>query len=181
MKKILLLISFFTALHVSAQVKISKWWSTNLYGNYNYNYFKGELYGEQVKVSGANVLFNVNNQFSFGKGWSAELSGFYRTKGIEGQIVIMPLGQASAGVSKQILKGKGSVRVNIRDIFYTNKAKGTINFQQTEAHFVNTRDSRVAGISFTYRFGKPLKGLQNNRKKGGADDELNRVKAGNNN
>ncbi|MEO5683277.1 MAG: TonB dependent receptor [Chitinophagaceae bacterium] len=168
-------------LSVSAQVKPAKWWSASLYGNYNYNYFKGVLYGEVVNVSGSNVLFNVNNQFTFGKGWSAELSGFYRTKGIEGQIMINPMGQASAGVSKQILKGKGSVRVNIRDIFYTNKARGTIIFQQTEAYFQNTRDSRVAGISFTYRFGKPIKGPQNNRKKGGADDEQNRVKAGGNN
>lgn len=166
---------------ISAQVPFTKWWSGSLYGNYNYNYFNGILYGEQLKISGSNVLFNVNNQFSFSKGWSAELSGFYRTKGIEGQVLIMPLGQASAGVSKQVLKGKGSVRVNIRDIFHTNQAKGTIDFQQTEAQFKNIRDTRVAGISFTYRFGKPLKGLQNNRKKGGADDEQNRVKAGGNN
>ncbi|HTL09295.1 MAG TPA: TonB-dependent receptor [Chitinophagaceae bacterium] len=166
---------------MSAQVKLTKWWSSNLYGNYNYNYFKGQLYGEQITISASNVLFNVNNQFSFGKGWSAELSGFYRTRGIEGQIAIMPLGQASAGISKQILKGKGTVRANIRDIFYTSGARGEINFQQTQARFENTRDSRVAGISFSYRFGKPLKGPQNNRKKGGADDELNRVKAGGNN
>ena len=166
---------------VSAQVKPAKWWSANLYGNYNYNYFKGELYGESVKISASNVLFNVNNQFNFSKGWSAELSGFYRTKGVEGQIQIMPLGQVSAGVSKQVMKGKGSVRLNIRDIFYTNGVKGNINFQQTEATFHNLRDSRVAGISFTYRFGKPLKGPQNNRKKGGADEEQNRVKAGGNN
>ncbi len=166
---------------VSAQVPFTKWWNASLYGNYNYNYFKGILYGEQIDVSGSNVLFNVNNQFSFGKGWSAELSGFYRTKGIEGQVLIMPLGQASAGLSKQVLKGKGTLRANIRDIFYTNRAKGEINFQQTTAHFENTRDSRVAGISFSYRFGKPLKGPQNNRKKGGAGDEENRVKTGGNN
>ncbi len=166
---------------ISAQVKFFKWWNANLYGNYNYSYFQGVLYQEELKVSASNVLFNVNNQFSFGKGWSAELSGFYRTKGIEGQLEIMPLGQASAGISKQVMKGKGSVRLNIRDIFYTNKVKGNINFQQTEATFSNIRDSRVAGISFTYRFGKPLKGPQNNRKKGGADEEQNRVKAGGNN
>ena len=166
---------------ISAQVPVAKWWNASLYGNYNYNAFKGVLYNEALDVHGSNILFNVNNQFTLGKGWSAELSGFYRTKGIEGQIIIMPLGQASAGISKQVLKGKGSVRANIRDIFYTNRAKGEINFQQTEAHFENTRDSRVAGISFSYRFGKPLKGLQNNRKKGGADAEQNRVKAGGDN
>ena len=166
---------------MSAQVPVAKWWSAQLYANYNYSTFKGILYGEELNVSASNVLFNVNNQFQFGKGWSAELSGFYRTKGIEGQIQIDPLGQASAGVSKQVLKGKGSVRINARDIFYTNWVKGTINFQQTEAKFENRRDSRVVGISFTYRFGKPLKGPQNNRKKGGADDEQNRVKVDANN
>lgn len=166
---------------ISAQVDVRKWWSASLYGNYNYSNYKGVLYGEPIDVSASNVLFNVSNQFKFNKGWSAELSGFYRTKGIEGQIQIDPLGQLSSGVSKQVMKGKGSVRFNVRDIFYTNWVKGSINFQKTEATFKNKRDSRVASISFTYRFGKPIKGPQNNRKKGGADDEQNRVKAGGNN
>ncbi len=165
---------------MSAQVAVIKWWTAILYGNYNYSVFKGQLYGETLDVSASNILFNVNNQFKFNKGWSAELSGFYRTKGVEGQVIIQPMGQLSAGVSKQVMKGKGSVRVNIRDIFFTNRPKGDISFQQTEAHFVNERDTRVAGVSFTYRFGKPLKGPQNNRKRGGADEEQNRVKMGNN-
>ena len=166
---------------ISAQVQPKKWWSASLYGNYNYNSFKGELYGELIHVKASNVLFNVNNEFKFNKGWGAELSGFYRTKGIEGQIAIDPLGQMSAGISKQVMKGKGSARLNVRDIFYTNTVKGSINFQSTQATFENKRDSRVAAISFTYRFGKPIKGPQNNRKKGGADDEQNRVKVGGNN
>ncbi|HEV8285356.1 MAG TPA: TonB-dependent receptor [Chitinophagaceae bacterium] len=165
----------------SAQLNIAKWWSSSLYGNYNYSVFRGELYGEKISVEASNVLFNMNNQFKFKKGWGAELSGFYRSRGVEGQLVIEPLGQLSAGVSKQLLKGKGTVRLNIRDIFYTNWAKGHINFQSTEAKFENRRDTRVAGIAFTYRFGKPIKGPQNNRKKGGADDEQSRVKVGGNN
>jgi iron complex outermembrane recepter protein len=163
---------------ISAQLNVKKWWSASLYGNYNYSRFKGELYGEVIHVEAPNLLFNVNNQFKFDKGWGGELSGFYRTKGIEGQIEIDPLGQMSAGISKQVIKGKGSVRLNVRDIFYTNWVKGQINFQLTEASFENRRDSRTANISFTYRFGKPIKGPQNNRKKGGADDEQNRVKVG---
>ncbi len=166
---------------INAQINFAKWWSAQWYTNFNYSSFKGMLYGEELNVSGTNLLLNVNNQFQLGKGWAAELSGFYRTKGLEGQIIIEGLGQASAGLSKQVLKGKGSVRLNIRDILYTNKVTGTIKFQETTANFQNSRDSRVAGISFTYRFGKPLKGPQNNRKKGGADEEQNRVKAGGDN
>jgi hypothetical protein len=166
---------------VSAQVPVTKWWTAVLYGNYNYNRFKGELYGEMVNVNGSNVLFNANNQFHFGKGWGAELSGWYRSKGVEGQIILNGFGAASAGISKQVMKGKGSIRLNIRDMFYTLQVSGDINFQKTAAHFKNTRDSRVAGISFNYRFGKPLKDARNNKRSGGASDEQNRVKVGNSN
>lgn len=166
---------------VSAQVPVTKWWNASIYSNYNYTKFKGRLNGngEYIDVAAANLLFNVNNQFKFNKGWSAEISGFYRTKGVDGQIIIQPLGQLSAGIGKQMLKNKGTLRLNVRDIFYTMKATGDINFENTIAHFVNSRDSRVASLSFTYRFGKPIKGMQQRRKIGGADDEQNRVKVGN--
>lgn len=164
---------------VSAQVKVAKWWNSSLYTNYNYTQYKGALYGEQVNIAASNVLFNVNNQFRFNKGWSAELSGWYRTKGVEGQIIIQPMWQMNAGVSKTILKGKGTVRLSARDMFYSNFPKGKIDFQQTKAEFENRRDSRQVGLSFTWRFGKPIKAQQNNRKAGGSEDEQNRVKMDN--
>jgi len=166
---------------ISAQIPVVKWWSASVYTNYNYSRFEGKLYGEDINVEGANLLVNINNQFRFNKGWSAELSGFYRTKGVEGQILINPLGQASAGVSKQVMKGKGSLRLSIRDMFYTNKVKGSIHFQQTDAYFWNKRDSRVASISFTYRFGKPLKAAGSSKRNSGAEEEQNRVKVGGSN
>ena len=168
-------------LSVSAQVPIKKWWTGIFYSNLNYTKFSGPLYGEYLSIDAVNVTFNANNQFKFNKGWSAELSGWYRTKGVEGQIMIQPMGAASVGVSKQILKQKGSLRFNIRDMFYTQFPKGNINFQNTEAYFENRRDSRVANISFSYRFGKPIKDQRQRRKVGGADDEQNRVKVGSGN
>jgi hypothetical protein len=90
------------------------------------------------------------------------------------------MGQASAAVSKQLLKDKASLKLAIRDIFYTGGVKGYINFQQTEASFQNTRDSRQVSLTFTYRFGKPFKSAQA-RRTGGATDEQSRVKVGNNN
>ncbi len=163
----------------SAQVPVTKWLTTMLYSNYNYTKFSGLLFGDMLKVEAANLMLNMNNQFKFKKGWSAELSGWYRSKGVEGQLVIQPMGQVAAGVSKTVLKGKGSVRMNVRDIFYTQQAKGSINFKSTEARFTNFRDSRVANFTFTYRFGKPLNGNGNtNRKKSGVVEEQNRVKSG---
>ena len=163
---------------VSAQVPVKKWWTAILYTNLNYNKFSGQLYGEKLDVEATTALVNVNNQFKFNKGWSAELSGFYRTKGVEGQIIIKPMGQVSVGVGKQIMKGKGTVKFNVRDLFYTQVVHGNINFKATEATFVNSRDSRVANISFVYRFGKPIKGAQARKNIGGAGDEQKRVNVG---
>ncbi|MEP7106897.1 MAG: outer membrane beta-barrel protein [Ferruginibacter sp.] len=162
----------------SAQIPVEKWWTAIVYTEYNYNDFKGILNGDNVNIKAGNFLVNINNQFKFKKGWSAELSGFYRTSGIEGQIIIKPLGQLNAGVQKQVLKNKGTLKLNIRDILYTMSATGEINFQRTEAYFHQERDSRVVTVSFGYRFGKPITGVQK-RKTGGAGTEQNRVKGGN--
>lgn len=164
---------------VSAQVPVTKWWTAILYSNFNYNKFSGTINGgEKIDIDAANLTGNVNNQFKFNKGWSAELSGWYRTKGVEGQIMIQPMGAASAGFGKQIFKQKGSLKLTVRDLFYTQFPKGNINFQNTKAYFENRRDSRVVNLSFSYRFGKPIKDQRQRRKIGGADEEQNRVKVG---
>ncbi len=166
---------------VSAQIPVAKWWNAMLYSNLNYNKFSGLLYGQDIDVSATTLLLNINNQFTLPKGWGGEISGFYRTKGVEGQVIVDPLGQASAAVSKKILNNKASIKASIRDIFYTNTPHGYINFQETEATFYNHRDSRVVALTFTWNFGKPLKGMSGaNAHNNGAGDEQNRVKAGGN-
>lgn len=160
---------------VSLQLPVTKWFNTMLYTNYNYTMFRGKLYGDDINIEAGTLMINMNNQFKFNKGWSAELSGWYRTKGVEGQILLSDMGMLSAGVAKQIFKTKGSIKFNIRDIFLTQVPQGNINFEKTEVKFRNLRDSRVANITFTYRFGKPLKVVAGQRKKGSTNEEQNRV------
>ena len=83
----------------------------------------------------------------------------------------------NVGVSKQILKGKGSVRFSVRDLLKTQKISGLSKFSTIDATFQQVRDSRVANLSFTYRFNKgKVNGAK--RRSGGASDESNRVKTG---
>ena len=167
-------------LAVSAQLHVTKWWMSILYSNVNYTKFDGYLYGEPVHVDATTLMLNLNNQFTFPHGWNAELSGWYRTKGVEGQLIIYSMGQASAAVSKKVLGDKGSVKVGIRDFLYTGKVHGYIDFQQTEATFRNIRDSRQVSVTLSYRFGKPIK-APSHRRAGGAGEEESRVKTGGNN
>ncbi len=166
---------------VSLNMPFTKWWNATVYVNVNYNQYTGELYGEALDVHAIQGMGNMTNMFKFKHGWSAELSGWYRTSGIEGQIYVQPMGQTSTAVAKTIMKEKGTLKLGLRDIFYTQQVKGTIDFQQTEATFHNTRDSRQLSLTFTYRFGKAVRGAQNNHHSGGADDESSRLKKGGNN
>lgn len=135
-------------------------------------------YGQEIKTDAFNGQINVNNQFNFKKGWGAELSGFYNSRSIDGQFNISPFGQMSAGISKQVLKGKGSIRVNVRDILYTQVIDGHILYGNVDEHFVQKHDSRSFNISFNYRFGKPMKDAAPARKEGGSGEEQRRVGAG---
>ena len=86
------------------------------------------------------------------------------------------LKQVDAGIKKNILKDKGSVKLSFRDFLGPMKVSGTIDFQKTQASFNQRNDSRVVTLAFNYRFGKPIKGLKT-RKAGGADAEQGRVKS----
>ena len=120
----------------------------------------------------------LNNQFQFKKGWAAELTGYYLSKSqLDLQEVLTPQGEMGVGVSKQILKNKGTLRFAIRDIFYTQNYSGYSTFENADEPFEVKWDSRVARITFSWRFGKAMKAVK--RSAGGATEETDRVGTGN--
>jgi hypothetical protein len=163
------------SLSVNAQLKPTKWWSANVQLTGAHATVNGTWMDQQIDTKAFNAQVNINNQFKFKKGWSAELSGFYNSKSVDGQFTIQPFGQVAAGVSKNILKDKGSVRFNVRDIFFTQIIDGEIKYQNVLEHFRQSRDSRVANISFTYRFGKTFKDNARKKNGGSATEEQQRV------
>jgi len=167
-------------LSISAYKEIKKWWSGNVYVNVYNNHFKGIVNKENISIGITGMMMQAQQQFKWGKGWGAEVSGFYRSKGLEGVIFIQPIAQVNAGFSKQVLKNKGSVRLNIRDIFAGSKFKGYSRYGDVDARFTDVNDSRAVSFSFTYRFNKGKLKAGSNRKTDGASDEQSRVKGGGN-
>lgn len=162
---------------ISGQAPITKWWNLNLYTNLLSNRFRGLVNNALVDLSSPMFMLNGSNSFKLGKGWNAELSGFYRTGGLEGVMYIQPLGQISAGISKSVLKNKGSIRLNVRDIFWLQQPSGYAKYDDIDLTFKNRNDNRVVNISFTYRFSKGKVG--NTQRKRSSVDEASRVKSGN--
>jgi len=160
------------ALTVSLQTALTSWWNISAEATVEHKRMKAMLW-KLYTASFTQLNLNINNQFRFGKGWAAELSGMYTTKSQQDiQEVLRPTGMVSAGISKQVLKNKGTVKLTMRDIFYTQAMAGLTQFQLATEYFKIKRDSRVFSITFSYRFGKAVKSPT---RTGGADDEIQRV------
>jgi iron complex outermembrane receptor protein len=142
----------------SAIIPFNNWYSATVFANLYQNKFTGEINGYPLNAKQLTLSLNVNNQFSFTNGWSAELSGNYTNRNRdEGQAIKLPFGQVSAGIAKQLLNNKASIKFNVRDIFYTQNPKEIQNFQDVQSTLKISRDTRVFNIAFVYRFGATIK------------------------
>lgn len=163
-------------LSVSVQLQPASWWSLNLQTDMIHKRFKGFVYKELTPAI-TQLNTNINNQFKLKKGWAAELTGYYITRSQEDiQEVVEPTGQVGAGLSKSLFNNKATLKLAFRDIFYTQAMNGLTLFKDTEEYFEMKRDTRVAVLSFTWRFGKSFKGGV--KRRGSADDEMQRAGTG---
>ncbi|HNP24337.1 MAG TPA: TonB-dependent receptor [Panacibacter sp.] len=166
-------------LAVSYNRKFNKWWTLNVFGNVFNNHYKGVIDNEQIDVSLTSFEANLSSQFTFNKGWAAEVSGFYNSENLaSSNILAQPMGMFSLGGSKKILKEKGAVRINVRDPFYLMSFRGSTDLDKGYTQIHSYWDNRRVILTFTYRFGK-TSGQQSRRRSTGAEDEQNRMNLGN--
>jgi outer membrane receptor protein involved in Fe transport len=165
---------------ISYNKPLTKWWSINAFANAYNNYYKGIVNNELISLDITALSGNLSNQFTFKKGWSAELSGFYNSKNLVSSVILAkPMGMFALGVGKQVLNNKGSIRVNIRDPFYLMKFRGNTEMA-TFTNDVNVRwDNRRFIVTLVYRFGKSTQQQSPRKRTGAAQDEQNRVNLGN--
>jgi len=170
---------------ISTPVKFYKWWNANLYGNVYRNHYTGTYISNEtgkpevvpLDLAFTSFTLNVNNNFTIGKGWSGEISGWYRYKTVEQLSLSYPMGQMNFGLAKNnLLKGKGSLRINARDPFNWQRYHGITKYGTVDIDIRNTWDNRQYGVNFTYRFGKQQ---GQSRRKSATEEEQQRVGAGN--
>lgn len=159
---------------VAWQQPLRKWWSFTMQTQINRKKLQGLIENREEIANVTQLNLNWNNQLRFKKGWSAEVSGVYNTRSQEDiQEILDPSGQLTAGLSKTILQNRGTLKLSVRDIFYTNWFKGLSTFTQSNEYFKITSDSRVLVLGFTWRFGKAYKTTK--RSEGATGDEIQRV------
>jgi len=161
-------------LAINYSKQLTKSWTLNVFFNVYNNNYKGVIDSTNIDVTYTSFNTSLNTQYSFNKGWTAELSGFYYAKDyISGAVLADGRGMFSLGATKQVLNGKGSVKLNLRDPFYLMSFASNTNLNKglTRAHYV--WDNRRIILTLVYRFGKNSNN-QYQRKNNGVDEQ-NRV------
>lgn len=138
--------------------------------------YKGKLGSGELEVNTWMFIGKLSEEVKIGKGWNAELSGQYRSKGMDGQIIFDAQWRADAAIQKAVMNNKGSINFFVRDIFNSQKFRGYVQYEDIDLSIYNNRVSRTFGISFKYRFGRPLKSL-NQHNSNSASEEQQRVKS----
>ncbi|MCG7752690.1 outer membrane beta-barrel family protein [Flavihumibacter cheonanensis] len=144
-------------LSVSFSEQLLPFWNFSSQADLQHKKLKGFVW-KPLEASITQISISINNQFKLGKGWAMEASGFWISRSqADIQEVVEPTGQVGVGISKQVLKKKGSLKLTARDIFYTQDMEGFTIFNQATEYFRLQRDTRVINLAFTWRFGKQTK------------------------
>lgn len=113
-------------------------------------------------------------QFKLSDKTTAELTGRYRNGWIEGVYKARPVGFIGAGLS-QVIQNKGTLRLTVRDIFYTQKFRAFSKYGNVDFSLQEVNDSRVVSVAITYRFSKVKKVAPVKRTAGSVGEEQERI------
>jgi hypothetical protein len=154
-----------------------KWYSFFANVNTYYSKYKADFGGGDrvINLDVVALSYFMQNSFKLGKGYTAEVSGFYNTPTIwQGTFKMQSMYSIDGGVQKTLFGGKGTVKATVSDIFRTLKFKGETTFTGTYAEAGGRWESRQFKINFSYRFGS-MQVKAARQRKTGAEDESKRA------
>ncbi len=149
--------------------------------NTNYSQYEADFgAGRKVDLDAFGFNAFVQNSLKFGKtkAWTAELTAFYNAPTIyQGAFKAKSLWAIDMGMQKQIMKGKGTIKASVSDVFRTLKFNGSQEFAGQVSKFTSQWESRQFKLSFNFRFGSnTVKAAK--QKSTGAEEENKRVQQG---
>jgi len=159
-------------LNINAPARIGKFWTMNNNLTVVRMYFEGLVAGVQMEQG--STLFQANSMSSFkiAKGWSAELNGRYMSPFVYNIYKLETRWNIDLGTTYNFKDERSSLKLAVTDIFRTNQTNLSTNFGEFDTKIRQRNDTRVARITFTYKFGNMK---QNIAKKNIDSDEKNRA------
>jgi hypothetical protein len=155
---------------------MKKWTSVNTIGGI---YARYRLSDQSTAASNATLtaMVSSNNIIVLPKKFTLEVTGFYRSPFASGIYTMNSMFYVNAGVNKAIAKGQGNLKLNVTDIFNTQRFENTVkSYQSVNAVFISKPETRFVNLAFTWKFGnKAVKATKT--RKNAIEDETRRMGA----
>jgi hypothetical protein len=157
-----------------------KWYSFFATTNVNYSHYVADFGGgdRKVDLKVFSLTYFMQNSFKLGKDWTGELSGLFLSPSVwQGVIKSKAMGTVDLGLQKTILKGKGTIKAAVSDVFQTMKWGGTTDFAGVKSTFNGQGEIPQYKLNFNWRFGSSqVKGAR--QRKSAVEEETKRTESG---
>ncbi|HTM98099.1 MAG TPA: TonB-dependent receptor [Pedobacter sp.] len=154
-------------------ISVGKWLTSTNNALAYYGKYKGNLANTDLDASRVSFNLNSNNVVKIDPTTTAEITGTYQSRSYYGPLDIKANWALTVGLQKQMLAKKASLRLSVSDIFYTQKVDAYTLLNGYGEQFYQSRDTRVATLSFSYRFGRSQ--VASSKRTGAADEEKRRA------
>ncbi|MDX2283380.1 MAG: TonB-dependent receptor [Bacteroidia bacterium] len=134
------------------------------------------VFGDLVQIRAASLQINSAFRFSLPGALSAEIAGFYQSRGVSGGSVSLPAGILNAGIQKTFKGQGGSLRFGVDDLLNSLQNRVEIRFPEYGIYSSANIDfsQRTFKLSYARSFGNSqLKAAR--QREGGAGEERQRV------
>ena len=152
----------------------------NLFFNVNsyYSHYKGQATDFDVDIEIFSVNLYAQQTFKLAKNTTAELSGYYTSPSMwQGAFKTEALGGLDVGLQQVVLKGKGTLKATVTDIFRTYPWSATNSTSSQTLNVNGAYESRQFRLNFSYRFGSNQV-KQARQRKTSIDEENKRTQGG---
>jgi iron complex outermembrane receptor protein len=164
---------------IGSPLHFFNWWNGYTYFWYSYQLYKGAIDQNMINTSATAYGANIQQSFSIGRDYSAELSGWFNGPSVN--LVtwkLRSMGGVDIGIQKLLLHKQATLKISATDIFHNTFIHAKSDFGGVNGNARISTESQSVRVSFMFRFGN--KQVKNAReRKTGLENEINRIKNSN--
>lgn len=165
------------SLSISTPFQVNRNWRTFISAWGNMQQFTGQSGKNVVDLQVYSFGANIQNTFTLGNDYSAEVTGWLNGPGLYGATFrTRTMGSLDLGAQKLVMNGKGTLRIGVNDVLNTGGLwRARSDFGGLLLNIRAAMENRMAKVTFTYRFGNNnVKGSR--ERETGLESEKNRIK-----
>jgi hypothetical protein len=135
-------------------VALTNWWNADFFMDASYQRYVAYPENGKLNKGAQDIIFDINQHFIISKTVLLDLVGHYESPTFYGVNQFKATYHIDAGISKQLFKKRGSLKLNASDIFNTIRDRSYTNYQNLNITGTDKKESQIVRLTFTYNFGK---------------------------